>query len=330
MSFSADHKDTSGTSTSTLDPRTADVLFGNVAQAQSLAATPYQPYSGSLVAGFTPTQQQAQDALASMAGNQVGAAPLQSAINTAQGVAGYHPQMVSAQTISAQPLTGVDLSGYMNPYTSQVIDTTMAGLARQSQIQDANDAARATAARAFGGSRSAVLQNLDRESASRTAASTLAGLNQSNFTQAQNAAQADLARGLSASQSNQSAALQAALGNQNAGLQAQGMNLNAANALAGYGNDQLNQALQRAGALSTAGNAQQQNQQDQLNAAYQQWQLAQAYPLQMQQLMNQTVGTLPTNYGTTKSSGSETGEKFGVGASTGANGPLSFLKIIPL
>lgn len=33
-----------------------------------------------------------------------------------------------------------------------------------------------------------------------------------------------------------------------------------------------------------------QRRQDQLNAAYQQWQLAQQYPIQMQQLMNSALG----------------------------------------
>jgi hypothetical protein len=298
MSFSSKQTDTSNTSTSTLDPMVASTLYGNVARAQSLADTPFQPYTGQQVAAFTPAQLQSQNALTSIANNQVGAAPLQAAINTAQGVAGYTPQMVSTQ-----PLTSVDLSGYMNPFTGQVISTTLADLTRQHQIQDQADAAKATAAGAFGGSRSAVLQSLDRDNFGRQMASTVAGLNQANFSQAQAAAQNDLARNLSASQSNQSA-----------GLQGASLNLGAANALAGFGNQQLSQAQQWAAALSAAGDAQQKNQQDQLNAAYQQWQLAQQYPLQMQQLLNQTVDTLPKNFGTTNSSGSETetGFKFGI------------------
>lgn len=306
MSFSSSHKDTSDTTTHTLDPQLDAAVYGNLARAQTIANTPYQPYTGQRVAGFTPDQVQAQGAYAGIAGDQTGGAPLQSAIGAAQGVAGYQPQQVSAQTVGAQPLTGVDLSGYMNPYTRSVIDSTLSDLGRQQQIQDVNDASMATKAGAFGGSRSAVLQSLDHANYARQAAQTAASLNQANFAQAQGAAQSDLARNLAAAQSNQNAGLQAATANQSAGLQAAGLNLNAAGALAGFGNDQLNQALQRAGALQTSGNAQQQNQQAQLDAAYQQWQLAQQYPFMTQQMLNQTVGTLPTNTGTTQSNGHET------------------------
>ena len=320
MSFSSNQKDTSGTSTRTLDPQLQSTLYGNVNRAQALADTPFQPYTGQQVAAFTPTQLQAQGALTGIADNQVGAAPLQSAIGAAQGLTGYAPSSVSAQSISAQPLTGVDLSGYMNPYTDQVINSTLTQLGRQRQIQDQADSAKATQAGAFGGSRSAVLQNLDDESAGRTAASTLAGLNQANYAQAQSAAQADLARSLTVSQSNQSAGLQAAIANQNAGLQGAGLNLNAANALAGYGNQQLSQALQRAGALSTVGDAQQQNQQTQLNDAYQQWLLTQQYPIQMQGLLNQTIGILPKDYGTSSSTGNETDSGFNFGLNGSVSG----------
>jgi hypothetical protein len=290
MSFSAgaSTENTSGSSTYTPNSQFLNTVYGNIDRAQSIADTPFQPYSGQQVASFNPTQIQAQNALTNIGNNQVGAAPLQSAIGTAQGVANYAPT-----SVSTQPLTSVDLSGYMNPYTSQVIDSSMQDLNRQQQIQDQNDASKATAAGAFGGSRSAVLQNLDDDSYARAQASTAASLNQANYSQAQTAAQSDLARQLAASQSNQSA-----------GLQAAGLNLNAANALAGMGNQQLNQALQWAGALSTAGDAQQQNQQAQLNAAYQQWQLAQQYPIQMQQLLNGAIQMAP-NYGTTNTTGNK-------------------------
>ena len=307
MSFSGGTKDTSSTSTNTLDPQYADTVYGNLDRAESLANTPFQPYSGQQVAPFTPMQLQAQSDLGAVAQNQTGSAPLQAGIGLAQGVGSYVPSQVAAA-----PLTGVDLSGYMNPYTDQVISSTMADLNRQQQIQDANDAAQATAAGAFGGSRSAVLQNLDDDSFARADASTLAGLNQQNYTQAQGAAESDLARAQAASQANQAA-----------GLQGANLNLNAANALAGMGGQQLSQALQQAGALQTAGDAQQQNQQAQLNAAYQQWQLAQQYPLTMQGLLNQTIGTIPRT-GTTSSSSSS--QSTGM---SGLNGLGSILNFFP-
>lgn len=291
MSFSSSHKDTSSSSTDTLDPQYSNAVYGNLQRAQTLADTPFQPYSGQQVASFTPTQLQAQNAFANIGQSGVGNGALQQGINLASSVGSYQPQ-----SVTAAPLTGVDLSGYMNPYTQQVINSTLSDLNRQQQIQDQNDASIATKAGAFGGSRSAVLQSLDHDNYARQAASTAANLNQANFSQAQSAAQSDLARQLSASQ-----------GNQNAGLQGAGLNLNAANALAGMGGQQLNQALQQAGALSTAGDAQQKNQQAQLDANYQQWLLAQQYGPQMQQLLNQTINLIPKT-GSTNTTGSATSE----------------------
>jgi hypothetical protein len=303
MSFSSSHQDSSGSTTNTLDPQYAATVYGNLGRAQALADTPFQPYTGQRVAGFTPTQAQAQSAFSGIGQGDVGSGPLQAGVDAATGVAGYQPQMVSAT-----PLTGVDLSGYMNPYTQQVVDSTLADLGRQQQIQDVNDASAATRAGAFGGSRSAVLQSLDDANFARTAASTAAGLRQADFTQAQGAAQNDLSRQLAASQSNQAA-----------GLQSAGLNLNAAGSLANMGGQQLGQALQRAGALSTAGDAQQQNQQAQLDAAYQQWLMAQQRPLQMQELLNNTVGLIPRT-GTTNTTGSTNSSSFGLGGGSVSGG----------
>ena len=215
----------------------------------------------------------------------------------AQGVGSYTPQ-----TVQAPSLASTDLSPYMNPYQQDVINSTLSDLQRQQQIADTNANAQATAAGAFGGSRSAVLQNLTDDSYARSQASTLANLNQSNYSQAQSAAQSDLNSQMQAQQLNQAA-----------GLQGQQLNLGAASTLANMGNMQLSQALQQAGAIGQAGDAQQQNQQQALNDAYQQWQLAQQYPITMQGLMNQTLGTFPSNYGTTSTSGTvdKTNEQLG-------------------
>jgi hypothetical protein len=116
----------------------------------------------------------------------------------------------SAPTVTAGQIASTDLTPYENPYTSSVINTTNSDLNRQGQIQQQNDASQATASGAFGGSRSAVLSNLDNESLMRTMASTDAGLNQNNFTQAQQAAGQDINTKLSADQGNQQASIASA------------------------------------------------------------------------------------------------------------------------
>lgn len=311
MSFSSksSQQTSSGASSYAPDPTLLGDLYSNLGRAQALANTPFQPYAGQMTAGFSPYQTQAQGDLAAIGAGHAGSAPVGAAISTAQSVAGYAPQMIQAPLLKQ-----IDLSPYMNPYQSGVIDSTMGELERQRRVQGAANNAQATAAGAFGGSRSAVLQNLSDDSFDRTLASTLANLNQGNFSQAQAAAQGDLSRQMAASQANQSA-----------GLQGQGLNLNAANTLGNLGNVQLNQALQQAGALNSAGEAQQQNQQAQLNAAYQQWLLAQQYPITMQTLMNQTLGTFPGNYGTTSTTGSSSGTSDSAGFDWGSIfTPISF------
>jgi hypothetical protein len=323
MSFGGSHENTqskststsTGTTTTSLAPEFSNLLYGNIDKVQGLASTPFQPYGGQQVAPFNGTQMQARDALTGMWASQTGDAPLNAAIGIAGQVGGYQPQ-----TVGYQPLTGVNLGEYMSPYTQSVIDQSVADIDRQQKIQDQQAASQATQAGAFGGSRSAVLQGLTDDSFARTKAQTIANLNQANFSQAQAAAQADLQRQAAAQQSNQGA-----------GLQAAGLNLNAANALAGFGGQQLSQAMARAGALQSVGDVEQKNQQAQLDAAYQQWQLAQQYPLQMQALLNQTIGMVP-QYGTSATSGQQSGT--GSGSSTGLSfhagvatehSPFSFL-----
>ena len=63
--------------------------------------------------------------------------------------------------------------------------------------------------------------------------------------------------------------------------------------------------------MQTAGDAQQQNQQAQLNAAYQQWLMSQQYPVQMQGLLNQTIGMIPRT-GTTNSAGAQSSSSIGL------------------
>lgn len=184
-----------------------------------------------------------------------------------QGLMGYQPQNVAAERVAgrdvnaeriqAGQLASTNIDPYMNPFTQNVVDTTLADLERQRQIQQQGTAAQAAQAGAFGGSRQGVAESLTNEAFARQAAQTAAGLRQAGFTQAQQQAQQDIATrmqaglanqqtGLQAGLANQSTALQAAranqdamlragLANQQAGLQGAQFRLGAANQLAGIG-----------------------------------------------------------------------------------------------
>ena len=137
-------------------------------------------------------------------------------------------ERVAAERVAAGQLAGTSLDPYMNPFTSQVVNTTLGDLERQRQIQQQGTAAQAARAGAFGGSRQGVAESLTNEAFARQAAQTAAGLRQAGFSQAQQQAQQDIQRRLEAARLNQATGLQASLANQQTGLQAQTANQRAA------------------------------------------------------------------------------------------------------
>ena len=75
---------------------------------------------------------------------------------------------------------------YMNPYQQEVIDYSLADIERARQGQISAEGARATAAKAFGGTRQGVTRALVDEAALRNVGNLSAQLRQQGFTQAQN------------------------------------------------------------------------------------------------------------------------------------------------
>lgn len=290
---SSEQSQSQQTATQGLDPQIKGALLGNYANTQALAASTPTSYTGPLVAGFDPAQTQAQSGILALANSGLGNSELDQATATAGNVAGYTPS-----TVAAGQLSNTDLSPYLNPYTQAVTNTTMADLGRQNQIaNEANDAS-ATQQGAFGGDRSAVLDAQTNEGYARTAATTLAGLNQSNFTQAQTAAQSDIAARQAAATSNQSA-----------GIAGAGLNLNAASSLAALSGQKLTQATQLQNLIAQVGAQRQAQAQAGLTANQQQFQTNFGNKVTMQQLISQALGlagdpTLTQSQGT--SSGSKT------------------------
>lgn len=219
----------------------------NIQLAGQLAARPYEAYQGQTVAGFSPMQQAAQQ-------------------YATQGVGYSLPAYAQAQQVAAQEtgyqapqFLGSDISGYMSPYTQNVIDVAQQQLQRQTQQQLQNIGQQARAARAFGGSRQGLQEGVLRAEAARSAGELAANLQNQAFQQATALQQADFARQQAASGQRLGAAQQlAALGAGGQAAIGQDVSL-----LAGLGSQQ--QALQQA----------------QLQDQYRRWQEAQQYPLQM-------------------------------------------------
>jgi len=156
--------------TTSIDPQIKQAYLSNLNFADSVASRPYEQYGGPRIAGFSGDQNQAFS-------------------NTRQAAQG--PKSF---------LSG-NVSQYMNPYTSQVIDQTMGDLNRQKTMDMQGLSARAVNQGAFGGSRQAIAeQELNRNYADQFAR-TSAQLRNQGFDTAANMLNTDINRNLVANQS---------------------------------------------------------------------------------------------------------------------------------
>ena len=105
-----------------------------------------------------------------------------------------------------QTIAGTDLSAYMNPYESQVVDQSLQDLERARQMQANQLGAQASQAGAFGGSRQAIMESELGRNYLDQAARTASGLRQAGFQNAQQLAGQDIGFGLAGSQNRQAAA----------------------------------------------------------------------------------------------------------------------------
>lgn len=168
------------TTTQSVDPAMMRIYNDVYNTGRTLANQPYIPYTGARVAGFNPDQLQGFDATRNMFGQSMGYDP-RSALN-------------NLANMSAPSLLDKDIGAYQNPYTQQVVDTTLADLDRSRQMAVSRDQDRAIGAGAFGGSRSGVLEAETNRAFADQAARTAAGLRQGGFDRATSLAGQDINR----------------------------------------------------------------------------------------------------------------------------------------
>ena len=260
----------------------------NYAFAQDVANKPLQQYQGQMVADVSPQTQQSWD-LAAGASN-TGSDQFNAATAGYLGALGQTPMSVNPQTLAK-----TDLSPYMNPYTQSVINTTLPIMQQQLGQQYAANAAGATTANAFGGSRFGVQQGVTQAQGAMDIGQLLAQLNSANFTQAQAAATGDISRDLTAQQSNQTAQQQKTnsdiLASQ--GLTNTGDTMNKANAA-------------NFNMLQSAGATQQAQAQSQIGASMSKFDQAQNYPSQQLATLLSALGMTPHDTSTTGTSSQTT------------------------
>lgn len=278
----------------------------NYGQAQQVAAMPFQYYGGQMTAPMSANQQGAYSTAQNVAGTTL--PYYQQAAGGFGGLMNYAPTNVSATSIQPQTVAAgmSNLPSYMNPYTQNVINTTLPIMQQQTDqaINQANT--QAAANRAFGGTRSDVQQGIIRSQGALNEAQMAAGLNQAGF----NAATGLLSGDVNAQNA-------AALANAQQNLQAQ--TTNAANA-------NIAQSIRQAGAqgllstaagqqgantndinnLLTTGTVAQTTQQAQDAAAYQQFQQAQQWPRQQLGVLLSALGMTPYDTTTMSSGTSDT------------------------
>ena len=211
------------TQDNTIDPYSQARIDTATNNVRDIFSQPFESYQGDRVAGLSDAEQQARTQFSQTQGQGLGL--FNDAANIAQNVGGYQPQQIGAQTFA-----DADISSYINPYTSQVVDTTNKELRRQGDIAQAGVNAGATRAGAFGGSRHGV-QAAEQERATQDIlARTTAGLNQDAFNQAASLFNQDANR-----------QFQADSANANLGIQGQNLSLQGAGLLGSLGG-QINDA----------------------------------------------------------------------------------------
>ncbi len=290
MSFgaSASHQQANSNSQSSYDPTLKGLLTSRAAGADQFAAsTPYQGYTGQPL----NLQNQGLTDLANYQAPQVGAA-------------GYGASTINRgniSNVSSGPVSAEQIAAYTSPYQQQVVDATSADLNHQRQIELLQNAGAATKAGAWGGTGAAVADSLTNDNWDRNLSSTISNLRNTGFQTALGAGQQDAGRQLQAQQGNQQ------------------VDYNVAGANAGYLNQagQFNATQQQQAQLANQQAAQaaaaqrfsaqgllSQNAQAQYGAGWQQYLNQQQYPFQIQQLLNQSYGLLPTTPLSTASSNS--------------------------
>ena len=214
-------------------------LFG---AAKGVAQQPFLPYTGPMVAGFSPDQLRQFQATRGMFESGMGYDPTQALQGmaqeqfkpTIQPVTGFEAPTIEATQapgaaqigpVSAPQFRGLlsqDIGAYQSPYQQQVIDLAMGDIQRQADIARGGAQDRAIRAGAFGGSRSAIIESESQRPYAEQMARTSADLRQRGYEQAQAAAQSDLARqqqlGMFGSEQQQQRALQQAQLGQQAGI----------------------------------------------------------------------------------------------------------------
>jgi hypothetical protein len=234
-------------------------------KAKGVSQQPFLPYTGPMVAGFSPDQLRQFQATRGLFETGMQFDPTKGLQTLAQ---------------EARPMTGqvgslltAPISQYQSPYQQQVIDLAMQDIQRQADIARGGAQERAIRSGDFCGSRSEILEAESQRPYAEAMQRTAVEGRQRAFEQAQRSAESDIARQMQMAQFAPQLELQARA--QQAGL------------LGGL----QGQQLQQLGLLGSIGTQQQALQQRAIDAQRGEFQRALAYPQQQISLLQAGMGT---------------------------------------
>lgn len=251
--------ESSQSSTSSLDPAIKQAYLQNYGRATGVA----EGLKAREFAGFTPEQQAGFDITGRTATQAPGIATLEKGIGTTERLSNLSPTDLTGGSILNR-----NISQYMNPYTEEVINRSMADIGRQRDIALTNEAARATGAKAFGGTRQLIGAQLAAEPYAKQMGDVAAQLRSAGY---------DKATGLAESDINRETAAKTTAAN---------LGLSSAQQLASMGAAQQALGLQAGEAMANVGAQKQQLSQAQMDAI-------RNLPLEQQQIINQALSLQP-------------------------------------
>lgn len=292
--------ETTTNSTSSFSPP-PDVLANYRAvtqQAQNVAATPYQPYGGELVAPIN---------------NQTGSGI--NTINAQNGAQGGYNRGAVQDTIlggrSVVPTTygQANVNQYLSPYINDVVKATEGQIQNQNQQQSSALTGNAISSGAFGGDRSGVAQAALAGQQDIASNQAIAGLYNQGFLNAQGEFNTQQAAKIGAQENTDARRL--AAGQQFGAL----------------GQQHQNEGLTQGAAQTQAGGLEQQTQQAYDTALYNQFLQKQAYPFQTTGWLANIVEGIGSQSGGT-ATGSSDQTQFGSGLSSILGGGLALASFL--
>lgn len=286
----------------------------------ALSEKPYQTYDAPRIAGFSPMQQQSQEAAANMTTNAGTGAGM--GLAGAAGLGGLN-QNYQGMMARTQNFGGRQAEQYMSPFIEQALAPQLREAQRSSDIMGQQNAAKAVGQGAFGGSRSALVEAERQRNLGTQMGDIRAKGLQDAYTAAQSQFNADQARQLQTQQAN--------IGQQQFGANLGLQGLQLANAAAGQlgalGGQQFQQGMDINKLQNAYGGQQQALRQQGLDTAYQDFLNEQNYPYKQLGFMSDMIRGLPLGQQSTQSMyqapGSLAGQIGGLGV--GALGLSKFM-----